>query len=243
MAKTSAFVTGTARGIGRAIARRLAQDGFHVVGVDRDGDDNRASMAELKAEGLDVEGHGLDVTDRAAVAAALDRIENLGVVVNNAGVFWSRGFDDLTEDDFRKMMEINVVAVFIVSQEAARRMKPGSRIVNIASRAALGSPDYAHYVASKAAVAGLTKAMALDLRERQIAVNAVAPGLIESCLTKSALSPELQAKAMSVQPGGAMAQPDVIANAVSFLASPGTAFVNGQVLFVDGGKSVGALGL
>ena len=239
-----AFVTGSARGIGLAICERLALDGFAVTGADIDEKENAEAFEGLKAKGYEVTAIGLDICDRAAVVRAIEAAGPLDAVVNNAGIFTSRGFFDLTEDDFRRMFDVNVVGSFIVAQEAARRMKPGSRIVNIASRAALGNPDYAHYVTSKAAVIGLTKAMALDLREKQIAVNAVAPGFIETRLTQSALPPELQKKALAVQPGGGgAAPPSVIADAVAFLASPDTKFVNGQTLFVDNGKSVGVLGM
>lgn len=239
-----AFVTGSARGIGLAICERLARDGFSVVGADIVGADNVAALKPLNIEGRKVTAIQLDICDRGAVATAIDEAGPIDALVNNAGIFTSRGFFDLVEDDFRRMFEVNVIGSFVVAQEAARRMKPGSRIVNIASRAALGNSDYAHYVASKAAVVGLTKAMALDLRDRQIAVNAVAPGFIETRLTQSVLSPELQKKALALQPGGGgAASPSVIADAVAFLASADTKFINGQTLFVDNGKSIGVLGV
>ena len=238
-----AVVTGSARGIGLATVERLARDGFAVRGWDRDGDDNAAALAALRDAGLDVGAAAIDICDRNAVAQAFDALGTVNVLVNNAGVFGAGAVLDITDDAFRHMMEVNVMATFIMSQEAARRMEPGGRIINITSRAAVGAPGYAHYVTSKAAVIGLTRAMAIDLRDRQISVNAIGPGMVDTRLTREALPPDLFAKTMATQPGGVMAQPDVIAHAVAFLASPATSYINGQTLFLDGGKSLGGIGI
>jgi 3-oxoacyl-[acyl-carrier protein] reductase len=121
-------------------------------------------------------------------------------------------------------------------------MGAGGRIVTVSSRGALGGTRFAHYVASKAAVIGLTRAMAMELRERQIAVNSVAPGFTDTPMTRSAPS-EMFAAWEQLEPAGHAASPATIARAIAFLASPATEFITGQTLFVDGGKSLGGLGI
>ena len=237
-AQRVAFVTGGAQGIGRAISGRLAEDGCHVVVADLQAKAAQKAAEEITASGGKAEGIGLDIRDRAAVATVFDRLPRIDIAVNNAGIFTDRPFFELTEQDFDLAHQVNVVGLFIVAQEAARRMEEGGRIVNIASRAFLGARGHAHYVASKAAVVGLTRAMAIELAVRGIAVNAVAPGLIDTPILR-ALSEERMKYQLSLQPTGKAGQPEDIANAVSFFASPRTGFVTGQTLLVDGGKSLG----
>jgi 3-oxoacyl-[acyl-carrier protein] reductase len=159
-----------------------------------------------------------------------------------AGIYNDAAFLDLDEDVFRRMLDVNVIGTFIPAQEAARRMTRGGRIITISSRGALGGTRFAHYVASKAAVVGLTRAMAMELRQAGIAVNSVAPGFTDTPMTRSG-PPEIFAAWEALEPSGKAASPAVIANAVAFFASPGTSFVTGQTLFVDGGKSLGGLNI
>lgn len=236
--KETAVVTGGASGIGRATVVRLARDGFRVIALDR----NAEAVARLKdaqeLSGLEVVGCAADVCDRAAICKVLDEQPQLDVMVCAAGIGKSLAFDDITEDDFREVLEVNLIGLFIGAQESARRMKAGGRIITISSRGALGVAGYAHYVSSKAAVIGLTRAMAIDLRSRSIAINSVAPGFTDTNLTRS-LTPEQYAKLSEQEPNGRAADPSYIANAVAFLASRETQFMTGQTLFVDGGKSIG----
>lgn len=239
--KRLVLVTGGASGMGRAIVERMAQGGWPVVMADYNGELAERETQVLRAAGLDVECRAIDLTDEAAVRAMVQQLPPLTALVNNAGIFDERAFLDVTSADFRRMYEVNLLAVATLTQEAARKMASGARIVNIASRAYLGAKNHAHYVASKAALVGYTRASAMELAARGIMVNAIAPGLIDTPLLR-ALSPERLAAQLALQPTGAAGKPEDIANAVAFFASPSTCFVTGQVLFVDGGKSLGGSG-
>lgn len=237
-----AFVTGAAQGIGRATVERLAREGFRVVAMDRQRERLGEAVDALRASGLDVVPAVCDVCDRAGVAAALQTQPRIDAMVCAAGIYNDAPLLDLTDAAFRQMLEVNVMGTFIPAQEAARRMQAGGRIVTISSRGALGGTRFAHYVTSKSAVIGLTRAMAMELRARQIAVNSVAPGFTDTPMTRSA-PPEMFAAWEQLEPGGKAASPDVIADAIAFLASPSTRFITGQTLFVDGGKSLGGLSI
>lgn len=239
--KRLVLVTGGASGMGRAIVERMARDGWRVVMADYNGELAERETQALRAAGLDVACRAIDLTDEAAVRAMVQQLPPLTALVNNAGIFDERAFLDVTSADFRRMYEVNLLAVATLTQEAARKMTHGARIVNIASRAYLGARNHAHYVASKAALVGYTRASAMELAARGIMVNAIAPGLIDTPLLR-ALSPERLAAQLALQPTGAAGTPEDIANAVVFFASPATCFVTGQVLFVDGGKSLGGSG-
>lgn len=233
-----AIVTGGGAGIGAAISRVLAANGHQVIVADLAADNAEAVAAAIRAGGGSARAHPLDVTDPVAVARLAEEAGDVRLLVNNAGIFNVKGFFELAPDDFRRMYEVNLVALFDLSQKIAARMQPGGAIVNIASRAMLGARHYAHYVASKAAVAGLTRAMALDLSERKIRVNAVAPGVIETDMLKARSDTDLDGL-RAQQPMGQLGAPDDIAHAVAFLGSPQAGFITGQVLLVDGGRSLG----
>jgi 3-oxoacyl-[acyl-carrier protein] reductase len=237
-----AFVTGAAQGIGLATTERLAHDGFRVVAMDRNADRLRQEVSRLSGMGLDVVAAPGDICDRASVAAVLGAQARVDVMVCAAGIYNDARFLDLTEEAFRSMLDVNVVGTFIPAQEAARRMQAGGRIVTISSRGALGGTRFAHYVASKAAVIGLTRAMAMELRAAGIAVNSVAPGFTDTPMTRSAPSEMFDAWE-KLEPSGKAARPDEIANAIAFFCARSTSFVTGQTLFVDGGKSLGGLGI
>ena len=236
--KEVALVTGAGRGIGLATTKRLLEDGFHVVMVDLADEPLATNAAALKAASNSVEHHALSITDRPAVAKLIASLPRLDVLVNNAAVFWDGKFDAVTEDDFRKMYDVNVVGTFVMAQEAAKVMKRGGRIINVASRAYLAGYAHSPYVTSKAGAVGLTRGMALDLAEKGIFVNAIAPGLIETDMFRS-LTPERQAELIAKQPTREVGQPEDIANGIAFFASPRTRNVTGQILTLDGGRSMG----
>ncbi|MCM2251492.1 MAG: SDR family oxidoreductase [Ramlibacter sp.] len=239
--KPMALVTGGASGMGLATVERLARDGFSVAMVDRVRELAEREAGRLREWGLDVQVRVVDLTDEAAVRAMVQALPPLTALVNNAGVFDERKFTEVSSDDFRRAYEINLIAAATLTQEVASRMPDGGRIVNIASRAYLGARNHPHYVASKAAIVGYTRACAMELAPRGILVNAIAPGLIETPLLR-ALTPERLAAQLALQPTGKAGRPEDIAQAVSFLVSPQTGFITGQVLFVDGGKSLGGSG-
>lgn len=232
------IVTGAGGGIGRATAKVLALAGAHVVATDLDPETIAITVNQIKAAGRTAQAVTGDITKQADVDALMSTAGEIRCLVNNAGIFDVKAFDELTAEDFRRVYEVNVVSMFRLCQLAAKNMAPGSAIINIASRAMMGGAAYAHYAASKAAVIGLTRSLALALADRDITVNAVAPGVIETDILK-ALPPEEFDKILAMQPGRKLGRPSDIAEAVRYLSAPTTRFVNGQVLLVDGGRSLG----
>ena len=234
----TALVTGAAGGMGRAISRRLAEDGFSVVMTDIDEDAVRTAAREV--------GHGAralcaDISKDEDRAMLIDAAGPIFALINNAGIFDVAPIVDLTPDDLRRMYEINTVALFDLSRRAALQMKAtGGRIVNLASRVALGSPSVAHYAATKGAVVTLTRCMALEFAADQILVNAVGPGIIDTPMLDRWTAEE-RARMASYQPLGKIGRPEDVANVISMLASPRTDYITGQTIFVDGGRSVGGL--
>ncbi|SIT15919.1 SDR family NAD(P)-dependent oxidoreductase [Achromobacter sp. MFA1 R4] len=241
MSLGTAMVTGGASGMGLAIVERLARDGFRVVMADRNAELADKESRAFADRGLTVEHRVVDLADEAAARELVRALPPLAALVNNAGLFDERKFFDVTSEDYRRVFDVNLLAVATLTQEAARVMQPGAKIVNIASRAYLGAKNHPHYVASKAALVGYTRACAMELAERGILVNAVAPGLIDTPLLRN-LTPERMAAQLALQPTGRAGRPEDIANAVSFLAAPHMDFITGQVIFVDGGKSLGGSG-
>lgn len=235
--KGTAIVTGAARGIGKGIVEQLASEGYRVVAIDRL-EEVADVAAGLRAQDRDVTAEICDIRDRAAIAQLAERHAPLDVIVNNAAITATHPFEELTEEHFRETFDINTVGTFVVAQEGARRMRNGGRIVNIASRSFAGTPHMAHYVASKTAVVGLTRAMAIDLSPRDIRVNAVAPGVVDTEMLHY-MTPQQQERMLALQLLGRIGQPEDIARAVSFLAAPENRYITGHVLVVDGGRSLG----
>ena len=235
-----ALVTGASRGIGRAVARRLNRDGFYVVlNYARSDREARALLDELNG----VPGGGgaglfrADVSDRAQVEAMFRSAGSVDVLVNNAGVAQRKLFTDLTEEDWERMFAVDVTGVFHCCQAALPAMirrKRGS-IINVSSMwGQTGGSCEVHYSAAKAAVIGLTKALAKEVGPSGVRVNCIAPGVINTRMN-AGLGPDDLRALKEETPLGRLGTPEDIAAAVSFLASPGAGFVTGQVLGVNGG--------
>ncbi len=231
-----AVVTGGARNIGAAIARRLSQDGFGIIVIDRIEPDHTHVDAFVQADLSDVR----KLADVLAPVFAGRRITRL---VNNAGIVCPALLEDTTIDDMERVLAVNVEAAMVCAQAALPAMKQAGsgRIVNISSRAALGKEKRTAYAASKAALIGMTKTWALELAAFGITVNAVAPGPIRTSLFDQANPPDSPATRAIVEgiPVGFMGEPDDVADAVSFFTSDRARFVTGQVLYVCGGMTVG----
>jgi len=235
-----ALVTGASRGIGRAIATELAGKGFRVVGT-ATSEAGAAAIGEALAAHAGCRGIVLDVTAGDAVGAAIDAIVRdsgaLHVLVNNAGITRDTLSMRMKDDDWNTVLATNLTAVFRASRAALRPMMKQryGRIVNITSVVgASGNPGQANYAAAKAGVAGMTRSLAREVGSRGITVNCVAPGFIETDMTRAL--PEAQSAALLAQiPLGRLGQASEVAHAVAFLASPEASYITGTELHVNGG--------
>jgi 3-oxoacyl-[acyl-carrier protein] reductase len=238
-----AVVTGGSRGIGRAVAERLARDGM-AVAIAYAGNDVAAKEAVDAigaAGGRPAVAARADVADEGAVQALFDLAEHefggVDVVVNAAGRMVLEPVAELDLDELDRMHRTNIRGTFVVSREAARRLRPGGALVNFStSQTRLQHPTYAGYVASKAAVQALSLIMARELRGRDITVNAVAPGPTETDLFLDGKDAATVQRTASLNPMGRLGRPDDIAEVVAALAGPAR-WVNGQTLFVNGGAA------
>ncbi|WP_306714376.1 SDR family oxidoreductase [Burkholderia dolosa] len=239
--KKVALVTGSSRGIGAGIARRLAADGFDVVvNYAGNGDAARDVVDAIVAAGGRAVAVQADVADPAAVAAMFDTAAQtfggIDVVVNSAGVMKLAPIAEFDDAVFDETIAINLKGTFNVCREAATRVRDGGRIVNL-STSVIGTrmPTYGVYVASKAAVESLTQVLAQEMRGRGIRVNAVAPGPVATELFLRGKTPELIDRLAKLNPLERLGQPDDIAAVVAFLAGPDGAWINGQILRANGG--------
>jgi 3-oxoacyl-[acyl-carrier protein] reductase len=236
-----ALVTGAGRGIGRAIALRLAQEGANIGVLDVNASNAEETAETIRGLGRQAVVLPTDVSDAEAVQQAVARlIESLGdlhVLVNNAGITRDMLIIKMKDEDWKKVVEVNLTSAFFCSKVVVKHMmrKRYGRIVNISSVVGLaGQAGQTNYAASKAGLIGFTKSLAKEVGSRGITVNAVAPGFIPTALT-DVLSEEQRAAAIAATPLGRLGTVEDIAKAVSFLASDEASFITGQVLSVDGG--------
>ncbi|HVY71752.1 MAG TPA: 3-oxoacyl-[acyl-carrier-protein] reductase [Verrucomicrobiae bacterium] len=241
LANQIAVVTGAGRGIGRAIALRLAAAGADVVCVSRTADNSEKVAAEVRAAGRKAWAVAVDVADFAAVGAAGEKIltdaGRVDILVNNAGVTRDTLLLRMSEADWDAVLDTNLKGAFAFSKVFLRAMikQRSGRIVNISSVVGLmGNAGQANYSASKAGLLGFTKSLAREVASRGITVNAVAPGFIETDMT-AGLDEKTRAALLTQIPLGSLGQAEDIAGATLFLASPAARYITGQVLTVDGG--------
>lgn len=241
MTKT-AVVTGASRGIGRAIALKLAQDGANVV-VNYSGSQAKAEevVAEIKALGQQAIAVQANVADadevKALMGAAMDAFGSIDILVNNAGITRDNLLMRMKEDEWDSVMATNLKGVFLCTKAVARQMmkQRAGRIINVASIVGVaGNAGQANYVAAKAGVIGLTKTTAKELAARNILVNAVAPGFIATDMTDE-LPQDVKDAMLTQIPLAKLGQPEDVANVVAFLASEGANYMTGQTLHIDGG--------
>lgn len=236
-----ALVTGASRGIGTQIARKLAADGFAVaINYASSAAEAEKLVAELRAEGARVTAIQADMAQPEQVRELFVQCEQqlggLDVLVNNAGIMQVLPLAETSDELFARTFAVNVQGVFACLREAAQRMNDGGRIINLSTSAlALKMPGYAVYNASKAAVEAMTQVLAKELRGRQITVNAVAPGPVETELFLEGKTVELVQRLAHMSPLERLGQPEDIAAVVSFLAGPQGGWVNGQILRANGG--------
>jgi 3-oxoacyl-[acyl-carrier protein] reductase len=239
----SAIVTGAAAGIGRGIAGCFAREGARVALADRDLQAARRAEEEIRAAGGEAFAVAADVSDGAAVRAMVgevaQRFEGIDILVNNAGIRFVRPFLETTEEQWRRTLEVNLTGMFLCCQAAVPHMlrKGKGKVVNLASVAGqFGRPQRAAYCASKGGIIAFTKALAVDLKGRNVCVNALAPALIDTPLNAGYASDAALASTWKRELlAGRWGQPSDVALAALYLASEDADFVTGTVLTVDGG--------
>jgi 3-oxoacyl-[acyl-carrier protein] reductase len=243
----TAVVTGAARGIGAAVARRLAGDGFAVGVLDLDERGAKETAEEIEGAGGRALAAAVDVADPEAVASAVEQVTAaLGaptVLVNNAGVTRDNLLFKMTESDWDTVMDVHLRGAFLMTRAVQRHMVEAGwgRVVNLSSISALGNRGQANYSAAKAGLQGFTKTLAIELGRFGVTANAIAPGFIETEMTRATAErvgvpfDEFMAAAAAEIPVRRVGQPEDIASVVSFLTGEGAGFVSGQVFYVAGG--------
>ncbi|BBU39166.1 3-oxoacyl-ACP reductase [Aeribacillus pallidus] len=242
-----AFITGGSRGIGKSIVELFAEEGAKVAFIDLNEEALKATANELKEKGFEVFAKAADVTDREQVEGTMEEVVNtfgsIDILVNNAGVIRDNLLFKMTDSDWDTVMNVHLKGSFYCARAAQKYMveKKYGRIVNISSTSALGNRGQANYATAKAGIQGFTKTLAIELGKFGITVNAVAPGFIETDMTKETarrigvpFEQFVSDRAANI-PVGRSGKPFDIANAVAFFADERSSFVNGQVLYVTGG--------
>jgi 3-oxoacyl-[acyl-carrier protein] reductase len=239
----TAIVTGASKGIGAAVAKRLAADGFRmVVNYASSAAEAEEVVAVIEAAGGRAIAIRADVADASAVKMLFDQAEAafgpVDVLVNNAGILKVSPLSDVADEDYQRLIAVNLTGTFNGMREGARRVRDGGRIINF-STSIIGNylPNYGVYVATKAAVEAMTHVLAKELGPRGVTVNAIAPGPVATELFLTGRSEELIKRLTSDIPLGRLGQPDDIACVVSFLASPQSGWINGQVIKANGGRN------
>ena len=240
-----ALVTGSSQGIGFTMAEGLGRAGARLVLNGRDKAKLESAHKELAAKGLDVQSVAFDVTDEAAVNEALANIETqqggIDILINNAGMQFRTPLEDFPADKFRELLRVNIESAFLVGKAVAKGMikRRSGKIINICSvQSELGRPSIAPYTATKGAIKMLTKGMCADWAKHGIQVNAIGPGYFKTPLNQALVdNPEFSAWLEKRTPAGRWGNADELIGAAVFLASPASSFVNGHILYVDGGIS------
>jgi NAD(P)-dependent dehydrogenase (short-subunit alcohol dehydrogenase family) len=238
------LVTGGGSGIGEATVRRFARDGAIVVVNDVDVDVARPVAAELQRGGAQALAIGADVTRRAEVEAmikhVIDEFGRLDILVNNAGINRDAMAHKMTEEQWDLVLGVNLKGTFLCAQAALPRMRERGwgRVINTSSVGSLGNIGQANYAASKAGVIGLTRTLALEYAKYGVTVNCVAPGPVMTRML-AGVPEAIRERILAQVPLGRIAEPAEIAGVHAFLASDDAAYITGQVIFVDGGASVG----
>ncbi len=238
-----ALVTGSSQGIGLAIAEGLAQAGARIVLNGRDEAKLKAAQASLKSKGYDVHTLAFDVTDEDAVVGATQKIETeigpIAILFNNAGMQFRTTLEDFPADKFRELMRVNVESAFLVAKAVAKPMiaRKSGKIINISSvQSELGRQTIAPYTATKGAIKMLTKGMCADWAKHNIQVNAIGPGYFKTPLNQALVdNPEFSSWLEKRTPAGRWGTTEELIGAAIFLASDASSFVNGHILYVDGG--------
>lgn len=242
-----AFVTGGSRGIGKGVAQKFAEEGAKVAIIDVNEEALSAVAQEFTNKGYEVLTKTADVTNADEVEAVVEEVVNtfgsLDILVNNAGVIRDNLLFKMTDSDWQQVMDVHLKGSFNAARAAQKYMVKNKygRIINTSSTSALGNRGQANYSTAKAGLQGLTKTLAIELGKFGITVNAVAPGFIETDMTKATAErigisfDELVEASVSQIPVGRSGKPEDIANAVAFFADEASSFVNGQVIYVAGG--------
>ena len=242
-----ALVTGAGRGIGEAAARRFAREGAKVCLTDAGAEGVASTARQLVEEGMDAFAARMDVTSRTevegTVGETVDRYGRLDILVNNAGVTRDSLIYKMTDEDWRTVMNVHLTGTFLCSRAAQKHMveRGYGRIVNVSSTSALGNRGQANYAAAKAGIQGFTKTLAVELGRYGITANAVAPGFIETEMTRETAArlgvdfDDFVAERVQSIPAGRAGWPEDVAAAILYFASEEASFVSGQVLYVAGG--------
>jgi 3-oxoacyl-[acyl-carrier protein] reductase len=239
----TAIVTGASKGIGAAVAKRLASDGFRtIVNYASSAAEAQEVVAAIETAGGRAKAIGADVADASAMRALFAQAEAefgpVDVLVNNAGILKVSPLAEVSDEDYERQIAVNLTGAFNGMREGAKRVRDGGRIINL-STSLIGAyrPAYGVYVATKAAVEAMTHVLAKELGARRVTVNAVAPGPIATELFLTSVSEEVIQRMTNDIPLGRLGHPDDIARVISFLASPESGWINGQVVRANGGRN------